>query len=82
LSGPVNSPAALPRYTAPQPIPGPNSNVAPIPLPRLPTLEKTTSFSTPSNVYLISSRPAITTLPATSSRPAILDNDGWTPARD
>jgi hypothetical protein len=80
FSGPTNSPTALPRYTAPQPIPSAN-NVAPIPLPRLPTMEKTTSLSTPTNFLLISSRPAIGSAPATTS-PVILGNEGWLPVRN
>jgi hypothetical protein len=80
LSGPANTPTGLPRYTAPQPIATP-STVNPIPLPRLPTLEKTTSLSAPGNIYLISARPTLSVAPAVSSRP-VVDNDGWMPARD
>jgi hypothetical protein len=80
FNAPINSPTAMPRYTAPQPIPSVN-NTAPIPLPRLPTMEKTTSLSAPTNVLLISSRQAITPAPAPAS-PVILGNDGWQPVRN
>jgi hypothetical protein len=82
LSGPINAPAGLPRYTAPQPIPSasPSGSVAPIPLPRLPSMERTTALPMPTNIYLISSRPALPVAPVAS--PAVLDNDGWQPSHN
>jgi hypothetical protein len=72
--------SAPPRYTPPQPIPGTNTGV--IPLPRLPSLDRTTALPVqPANYYLISARPALVPTPP-RVQPAILDNDGWQPARD